>query len=493
MVSFLYWFEIVFITLSLGYLFVGTFINNHAAFHSSKVSLPFSMIFTVNLIYLCNILIDSKKFMLINYLINDNYLYLLNNFTVLFKLMFLLFLITILFLLSSFVIIEKISFEYLLTLILSSLGSLVLISANDFFFVYLAIELQTFAFFILIVLDAKKASVVEAGLKYFILSAIASGFYLLGVLYVYYNTGLTNIHSLYVYLLYNNYLEGEYKIISIGFGLILITFLFKLALVPFHNWVVDVYDGTSLTTLLLLSILPKISIFIVFFRIYQLVLVEITTLNYLLQIIILVSVLIGSLGAISEYKIKRIIAYSSIVNSSFLLVGVCMSFVTGFNSSLWFIFVYFISMLGFLGYIYLLKSNLCFGNITNTESVSSIFFVNPVYGLLMCVYFFSLAGLPPYLSFFTKFYLLYNANIIFNTFVVWCIFMVNLLAFYFYIRFVRMILFFNNSNEYYYALYYKFERRNVYLLVLITYIQLFYMYYFSILLHSNYLFIFTFY
>lgn len=221
--------------MSLGYLFVGTFINNHAAFHSSKVSLPFSMIFTVNLIYLCNILIDSKKFMLINYLINDNYLYLLNNFTVLFKLMFLLFLITILFLLSSFVIIEKISFEYLLTLILSSLGSLVLISANDFFFVYLAIELQTFAFFILIVLDAKKASVVEAGLKYFILSAIASGFYLLGVLYVYYNTGLTNIHSLYVYLLYNNYLEGEYKIISIGFGLILITFLFKLALVPFHN------------------------------------------------------------------------------------------------------------------------------------------------------------------------------------------------------------------------------------------------------------------
>jgi len=90
-------------------------------------------------------------------------------------------------------------------------------------------------FFILIVLDAKKSYVVEAGIKYFVLSAIASGFYLIGVLYIYYTYGVTNLQMLSMSLKYNNYLNPEFATLTVGVAFIVITLLFKLALVPFHN------------------------------------------------------------------------------------------------------------------------------------------------------------------------------------------------------------------------------------------------------------------
>jgi NADH-quinone oxidoreductase subunit N len=159
----------------------------------------------------------------------------LDNNTIAFKLVFIFFLGIILILLSNYLLINKITFEYLIVLLLSALGSLILISANDLFYIYLAIELQTFAFFILIVLDAKKSYVVEAGIKYFVLSAIASGFYLIGVLYIYYTYGVTNLQMLSMSLKYNNYLNPEFATLTVGVAFIVITLLFKLALVPFHN------------------------------------------------------------------------------------------------------------------------------------------------------------------------------------------------------------------------------------------------------------------
>jgi NADH-quinone oxidoreductase subunit N len=494
--TYIYYFsEIIFTFLIFIYLFIGTLFNNHPNFFNASVIKPISYIFITNLFYILHLIgeIFHIKPTLVwkkDQFKKKLFLYLLDNNTIAFKLVFIFFLGIILILLSNYLLINKITFEYLIVLLLSALGSLILISANDLFYIYLAIELQTFAFFILIVLDAKKSYVVEAGIKYFVLSAIASGFYLIGVLYIYYTYGVTNLQMLSMSLKYNNYLNPEFATLTVGVAFIVITLLFKLALVPFHNWIIDVYAGTKLETLIFLSILPKISIFAIFYRLYQICFIEFKNINYLFIIVAILSILVGSLGAISEYKIKRVVAYSSIVNSSFLLLGLCLPFIRGFYSAFLFMFIYFLSVLGFLGYIFILQNTSRFINVQNLHYISSIFFVNPTYGLNVSIYFFTLAGLPPFLSFFTKFYLLYNLSWWVNLFFIFIIFLVNLLAFYFYIRFVRLVLFFNYKGEYIYKYYTNVDRISSYILLLLTNIQLFFMYYSSILVEvSNHMFI----
>jgi len=158
-----------------------------------------------------------------------------DDFSLIFKFFVLFFLILVFVIFLNYIHLEKITLEYIFICLLSVSGSLLLLSCNDFILVYLGLELQTFAFFILISLEITRSVSVEASLKYFLLSAIMSGLYLIGVSFIYTFFGFVNFIDIYDFLFNNEYIHESYHAAFLGILLVFVVFLFKLTLVPFHN------------------------------------------------------------------------------------------------------------------------------------------------------------------------------------------------------------------------------------------------------------------
>lgn len=228
--SFIFFEIFLFVSSFLLFLFCIVF-NNHNAFFFSKVVLPF-------ILFLNGIIFLSCNFLFINFnysfsLFNTQYL--TDNIILIFKLILLSFFFIVLLLIYNYILIEKISFEYIYIALLSIFGGIILLSANDFILVYLSLELQTFAFFILIALEINKSVSIEASLKYFLLSALISGLYLIGIVFLYTFFGFVNFLDILDFFFNCQYIHESYSLAFIGVVFLLVVFLFKMTLVPFHN------------------------------------------------------------------------------------------------------------------------------------------------------------------------------------------------------------------------------------------------------------------
>jgi NADH-ubiquinone oxidoreductase chain 2 len=345
--------------------------------------------------------------------------------------------------------------EYSLIVLFTTLGALLLISSSDLISMYLSIELQSFGVYILASLYRDSDSATSAGLKYFLLGGLSSCLILLGGGLLYTFTGLTNFESIYS-LISVSYTKNIIQGINLGFLLIIVGFLFKIAAAPLHNWAPDVYDNSPTIVTIWLTIMPKIAILIlllelttqigiissdtintIFFK-KELELIigynNINAIKMLLLISSLLSLILGTIVGLAQIKIKRLLAYSTISHIGFILLALAISTEQSIESLIFYIIQYSITNLNLfliiiaLSYIFynsilrniLLKLNTENNNISknikniNTDinyisEFKSQFFFNPLLSLSLSITLFSMAGIPPLIGFFSKQFVLYSA------------------------------------------------------------------------------------
>lgn len=346
---------------------------------------------------------------------------------------------------SSTTVVPTIS-EYSLMILFTSMGATLLLSSSDLVSMYLSIELQSFAVYILATLYRDSESATSAGLKYFLLGGLSSALILLGTALIYSYTGLTQFESIYTLVQVTGSDSVAYSAaysggVTCGLLLIGIGFLFKVAAAPLHNWAPDVYDGVPTIVTSWLTTMPKISIFVFLlelqsglegsFESLSLLLGDETSINIWKNLLLIASVLsliIGTVVGLSQYRIKRLLAYSTISHVGFLLLALAINTEESIESFLFYLIQYsltnvntFLILLAF-GYIMSTSKSYLLSNRTiNKQSVNSTdiqfidqlkgqFKENPLLGLSLAICLFSMAGIPPLIGFFAKQMVLYSST-----------------------------------------------------------------------------------
>lgn len=313
--------------------------------------------------------------------------------------------------------------EYSLIVLFTTCGASFLISSGDMISMYLSIELQSFALYIMAALYRDSESATSAGLKYFLLGGLSSGLILLGSALVYAYSGLTNFERIFSLLSVNsanNLFEGLGPCI-IGLTIMVIGFLFKIAAAPFHNWAPDVYDGTPTIITTWLTIMPKISILIFLLELQSGLGGSLTLLDSfdvwknLLLTSSLLSLIIGTVVGLAQYRIKRLFAYSTISHVGFLLLALGINSEESIQSFLFYLRQYtitnlnaFLIVLAF-GYVMYSRSKKT-TDIQFIRDLKGQFKVNPLLGLALTISLFSMAGVPPMIGFFGKQSILYAST-----------------------------------------------------------------------------------
>ena len=357
--------------------------------------------------------------------------------------------------------------EFSLIILFTTLGGVLLISSYDLVSMYLSIELQSFALYLLASLYRDSESATSAGLKYFLLGGLSSCFILLGAGLIYAYTGLTNLEALYSLFSVPSIWLSEASTIGLdpisnisghrGFllGLILIVsgFLFKIAAAPFHNWAPDVYDQVPTIITTWLTIMPKIAIIIFLLKLESGLFINpdiysITNdinsfssvitgedniitqgenvLKNLLLFSSLLSLILGTVVGLAQYKIKRLLAYSTISHVGFLVLALAVNSEQSTESLIFYILQYSLTNLNtfliILVFGYSLNtywnnqssnSTLNIKNNLDIRYISELkaqFINNPILSLSLAICLFSMAGVPPLIGFFAKQQVLYSAT-----------------------------------------------------------------------------------
>ena len=288
--------------------------------------------------------------------------------------------------------------EYPILILSSVLGMMIMISSNDLIVFYMGLELQSLALYVLATFDRDQLKSSEAGLKYFVLSALSSGLLLYGCSLVYGFSGSTNFDII------SNQLNSEEYVLTFGIVFILVGLAFKISAVPFHMWAPDVYEGSPTTVTLFFTIVPKVAALTVFIRfLYVPFLNLIDQWQMIIIFLSLASMLFGAIAAIGQTNIKRIIAYSSIGHIGFALAGLSTGSNEGIQSSILYILIYIVMNLGFFSCLLMFKRNNEYYE--NLDDLSGLSKNHPLLSISLLIILFSLAGIPPLAGFFAKFYI----------------------------------------------------------------------------------------
>ena len=287
--------------------------------------------------------------------------------------------------------------EYPILILSSVLGMMIMISSNDLIVFYMGLELQSLALYVLATFNRDQLKSSEAGLKYFVLSALSSGLLLYGCSLIYGFTGSTNFN-----LIANQLNSNEYAL-TFGIVFILVGLAFKISAVPFHMWAPDVYEGSPTSVTLFFTIVPKIAALTVFIRfLYVPFLNLIDQWQMILIFLSIASMLFGAVAAIGQTNLKRLVSYSSIGHVGYALAGVATGTNDGMQSSIIYIIIYILMNLGLFSCLLMMKrDNQYFEKI---EDLSGLSKNHPMLALSLMIILFSLAGIPPLAGFFAKFY-----------------------------------------------------------------------------------------
>ncbi len=302
----------------------------------------------------------------------------------------------------------KLGGEFYVLALFSLLGQMVMISGNNFLILYLGLELMSLALYALIALRREHAQSTEAAMKYFVLGAMASGFLLYGISMLYGATGSLDLNEV-ARMAASRSLDRTVLVFGIVF--VVAGLAFKLGVVPFHMWVPDVYQGAPTAVTLLLGGAPKLAAFVMCFRMLVEALFPLAAdWQTMLTILAVLSILIGNLTAIMQTNIKRMLAYSTISQMGFVLLGLLSGFAGGnttlmfaanaYSSAMLYTITYVLSTLGTFGMILLLsRSGFEAETIDDFKGLNqrSRWFAG-----IMLFLMFSLAGVPPFLGFWTK-------------------------------------------------------------------------------------------
>ena len=328
------------------------------------------------------------------------------------------------------------------------LGMSVMISGQNFLVLYLGLELLTLSSYALVALRRDNAQATEAAMKYFVLGAMASGFLLYGMSMLYGATGSLDLATVFKVIA-----SGQVKHQVLVFGLVFVVsgLAFKLGVVPFHMWVPDVYQGAPTAATLMIAGAPKLAAFAIIIRLLVEGLLPMAIdWQQMLALLAIASLLVGNLAAIAQTNLKRMLAYSTIAQMGFVLIGLMSGVVSGnaamganaYSSAMFYVVGYVLTTLASFGIILLLaRQGFESEEITDLAGLNNR---SPLYAGVMAICMFSLAGIPPMVGFYAKLSVLqalvasgHTADIALAVFAVF----MSLIGAFYYLRVVKVMYF----------------------------------------------------
>ena len=295
--------------------------------------------------------------------------------------------------------------EYFILALMSILGMMVMVSGHSLLTLYMGLEIMSLSLYALIASARDRSVAIEAALKYFVLGAIASGLLLYGMSMIYGITGSLDIAQISNFARASTLASQQTLILNFGLVFLVIGVAFKLGAVPFHMWVPDVYQGSPTSVTMFLSTVPKIAAIALLIR---LLIDGLGDLQHywsdLLMIIAVLSIALGSLVALMQSNIKRMLAYSTISHIGFVLLGFVTGVVEGYGAAVFYVLVYILMSLAAFGSIIALnKSGFEADQISDYQGLSKH---SPWFALIILVVMLSMAGVPPFIGFYSKLFIL---------------------------------------------------------------------------------------
>jgi NADH-quinone oxidoreductase subunit N len=333
--------------------------------------------------------------------------------------------------------------EYYILIQNSVLGMMLMAGAKSLFMIFLGLEVMSVCFYVLAGVNRKKEKAIEASLKYFLLGSFATGFLVYGIALIYGSAQTTSID-----IITAGFAEYSSDIIFlVGILLFLIGFSFKIAAFPFHMWVPDVYQGAPTTITGLFSTIGKAAAFAAIIATLTSLFSGKTTSMFLpyLAVLSIFSMLFGSIVAIAQSNIKRMLAYSSISHAGYILIGLASGTSVGVAGVVFYLAVYTFMNLAAFGIVALIEGE----NDSNLEinSYSGLGTKSPVLAALLAIIMFSLAGLPPLAGFFAKYYVFIAAIKSGLTWLAILGIISSVISVYFYLRIVVLMYFKEAEGE----------------------------------------------
>mgnify|MGYP000874513211 CR=1 FL=1 len=290
-------------------------------------------------------------------------------------------------------------FEYPILILLSTLGMLLMIAANDMISLYLGLELQSLALYVVAAINRDNVRSTEAGLKYFVLGALSSGMLLYGITLVYGYTGSTSFQAIATAL------DGGGRPLGLVFGLVFVLagLAFKISAVPFHMWTPDVYEGAPTPVTAFFAAAPKMAAMALTVRVTVGAFAPIAhDWQQIVAFISIASMALGSFAAIGQRNIKRLMAYSSIGHMGFALVGLAANNEAGVRGVVIYMLIYMVMTLGTFAVILAMRRNN--ENVEEIGELAGLSSTNPAMATVLTILMFSLAGIPPLAGFWAKWY-----------------------------------------------------------------------------------------
>jgi len=288
--------------------------------------------------------------------------------------------------------------EMFVLILFALLGMQVLITANSFLTLYLGLELMSLSLYALVAMQREERAPAEAAMKYFVLGALASGFLLYGMSMIYGATGTLEIDRVAQAVLGDT---GNRVLLVFGLVFVVSAVAFKLGAVPYHMWVPDVYQGAPTPITLLIGTAPEFAAFAMILRLLAGALGG-TEVDWqgMLVVLSVLSVSLGHIVAIAQTNLKRMLAYSTIANMGYVLMGFLAADVTGYSAAMFYMVAYVLTSLASFGMILLLSRKGFEAD--QLDDLKGLNARSPWWAFVMLLVMFSLAGMPPTIGFYAK-------------------------------------------------------------------------------------------
>tara|TARA_Y100000991_G_scaffold214401_1_gene202028 strand:+ start:77 stop:1504 length:1428 start_codon:yes stop_codon:yes gene_type:complete len=327
--------------------------------------------------------------------------------------------------------------EFSMVILISTIGMMLMVSSNDLLSLFVSLELQSLALYILVSFSKEDFNSSEAGVKYFVIGSLSTCIFLFGASLIYGLVGSTNFSEI------SQFISDQYSVPLlpiVGLIFILVSLSLKISAAPFHMWTPDVYQGAPSIVTAFLSTAPKIAIFGVLIRVLVYPFGEIIVdWGKILVILSIFSMLIGSLGALKQDDLKRLMAYSTINHVGFILMGLVPGSEDGVTAICIYLIIYITMNLGVFLFILNMRRDQL--NVTKIKDLSGLYKTEPLIAGCLAVLFFSMAGIPPLAGFVGKLLIL-NIVIDNNLFFLAIIAVISsVISAFYYIRLVKSMFF----------------------------------------------------
>ena len=333
--------------------------------------------------------------------------------------------------------------EFSMIILISIIGMMLMVSSNDLLSLFVSIELQSLALYILVSFSKEDFNSSEAGVKYFVIGSLSTCIFLFGSSLIYGLVGSTNFSEI------SQFMSDQYSVpllLVVGLIFILVSLSLKISAAPFHMWTPDVYQGSPSLVTAFLSTAPKVAVFGVLIRVLVYPFGEIIVdWGKILVILSIFSMLIGSLGALRQDDLKRLMAYSTINHIGFILMGLVPGSEDGITAICIYLIFYITMNLGVFLFILNMKRDQL--NVTKIKDLSGLYKTEPLIAGCLALLFFSMAGIPPLAGFISKLLIL-NIVIDNNLFFLAIIAVItSVISAFYYIRLVKSMFFDSPTEE----------------------------------------------